>query len=403
MEKYISFAIKRYFSNYSGVSISCWKRILLTFINDTSGGVSFFLCIYFVKVLHIDIALSGLIISAYGLGTALGGIAGGKLSDNISPTIISIISIFFKAAAFLILIKVKSVLFLIPTLFILGVTTYGFKTSNNVWILNQCQNNTAERLKVINILYTASNLGIGLSAVIVSIISYYGFQYIFLLSSILLFFSGIFLVKQKSVKIEAIISPSLALNNSSVQSKSNKKILFFMLLCVFLIGLIIAQLSATYSIYLQHVFPLMGNKSYAILFVLNSLIIVIFQTPLINRFSHANKILSAGIGAFLFGIGMMLLNFSFIFLMAIFSCIIYTIGEMLFISLSQLIIYQEGGAKKRGQSLGLFQMVFALSIIIGPALGGFIYHHFGSSVLWYLSGIIGIICLLICFFSRKHI
>ena len=54
-----------------------------------------------------------------------------------------------------------------------------------------------------------------------------------------------------------------------------------------------------------------------------------------------------GYGAFLMGFGMFMLNFSFVFYLAIIACVIYTMGEMSFFSVAQLVCYQEGGAQKK--------------------------------------------------------
>lgn len=110
-----------------------------------------------------------------------------------------------------------------------------------------------------------------------------------------------------------------------------------------------------------------------------------------------------GIGAFLMGFGMFMLSFSVTFTLAILACIIYTIGEMLFFSIAQLLCYQSGGEKKKGQSIGLFRTIFAASVFIGPTLGGYIYHRFGGNYVWYLCGFIGVACLISCLKLKNKI
>jgi hypothetical protein len=81
--------------------------------------------------------------------------------------------------AYLALIKARSVNFLIVDLFVIGIGSYGFITSNHVWVLSRCQSGKSERLKAINILGVASNLGLGLSAVVISLLTNSGFVPIF--------------------------------------------------------------------------------------------------------------------------------------------------------------------------------------------------------------------------------
>lgn len=405
MIRNVSFALKIYAGNYAGLPIGCWQGIFLTFINAISIGICFFLSLYFVNTLQIDIATAGLMISFYGLGTVAGGIIGGKLSDKISPRFVSIISLFAQSTAFLGLTKFNSVGLLMFNLFNLGLAAYGFKTSNNVWTLDQCDGQAKlVRLKTINISHAASNLGLGLSGIIIGVFAGYGFQNIFYLSSTLLFLSACYVAFQSARRLKLVQKDFDEKDDKKyLETKSiNRKIISLMLICVFLVGLIISQLSTTYPVYVQELFPLLGVKAVSILFILDTSLIVLFQTPLVNFFNKHNKIFIVGIGAFLMGLGMLILSFSFNFYLAIVSCLTWTSGEMLFVSMSQLVCYEKGAKKKKGQSIGAFQAAFAASAVAGPTIGGFVYRFAGADILWYLSAGIGVLCFLTCNFYKKY-
>jgi predicted MFS family arabinose efflux permease len=401
---FIMLLLSRYFSNYAGLSKLCWQGIAISFIEATLSGVCFFLSIYFVNTLHLDIAAAGLIISFYGLGRTVGGIAGGRLSDRVSPSVVSVVSLIIQSISFLVLVKIKTMYFLMIDLFVLGVATYGFITSNNVWVLNHCKNHEEMKLKTLSMLHASSNLGIGLSAVLVGTLSRYGFSCIFLLAGGLLFLLAlyqIFVEKNAVAEIEKAESVKVPSVTAVVETSYNKAVVWMVLGCLFLVGLTIAQLGSTYSLYINDTYPKLGIDGVSLLFALNSFLIVVAQTPLVNFFKNYNKILMTGIGAFLMGFGMFMLSFSVVFSMAVIACIVYTIGEMLFFSMAQLVCYQSGGAKKKGQSLGLFRTVFAASVFVGPTLGGYLYHRFGADFVWYACGLIGLVCLFSCLKSKN--
>lgn len=393
--------LKSYLSNYMGLPKACWQGIVLTFFNAMSVGICFFLTLYFVNELHIDVIKSGLIISCYGLGTVLGGLIGGRLSDLFSPRLISIISLFIQASAFLLLTKLTQVNLLMPTMFLLGIASYGFKIANNVWVLSHCAPHSQARFQTISISHVASNLGLGISGIVIGLFTNHGFDSVLLGSAGILFLSAIYL-SCKSDHANAIVSHHQAeeIKSISLNHRQNK-IMFVVLSCVFLIGLIIAQLSATYPLYVQQAFPTLGVKAVSILFILDTVLIVVFQAPLSGLMSQKNKMMVVGVGAFLMGLGMLVLSFSFSFMLAIISCVIWTTGEMLFISTAQLVCYENGGEKKKGQSLGVFQASFAASSVIGPFLGGAVYQQFGGHVLWYLSFVIGTMCCFACLYYRS--
>lgn len=405
MTEYFSYAMRGYIENYLGLPKACWQAIILTFIESLAIGISFFLSLYFVDILHFDIAVAGLLISCYGMGTVFGGILGGKLSDRTSPKIVSAISLLLQATAFLLLTQLISLEWLMLNLFILGVTAYGFTTSNEVWMLNQCKGQSEVRLKTVNISRAAMNLGFGLSGVIIGSVSSSGFQSIFYLSAIILLLSAIYLFVQKNDgPLETTIKTEQALSDNAIlkTKKANRKVFLLILACLFAVGLLISQLSATYPIYVQDAFPLLGIKAVSILFILDTVLIVLLQAPLVNALKNHNKIMVAGFGAFLMGLGMLVLSFSFTFFLALISCVIWTTGEMLFVPMAQLLCYEKGEEKKKGQNMGIYKAVYACSMVAGPTLGGIIYHYLGGNRLWYVSAALGCLCLVACHNYKKY-
>jgi len=402
------FVVKKYFANYAGLPAGCWQGIGLNAIESTLGGICFFLSLYFINDLHLSVITAGFLISIYGLGRMCGGLIGGSLADKISPLLVSISSLLVQAICFFILKDLHTINLLIIDLFLVGLTAYAFIAANNFWILNQCNNQEETRLKVLSMIYSGSNLGIGLSALFVSILSRFGFAFIFTFVSILLFVSAIyafFCTQKEKIPLTSSMSflkPDITKNDQS-QIKSNVYLIFFVLGCLFFVGLIIAQIGSMYPVHMHDAFPALGMDAISFPLALNSTLIIIFQTPLVNYFNQHNKISMIGVGAFLIGLGMFMLDFSSLFLIALFACIIYTVGEMLFFSIAQMISYQKSPQNKKGFFLGLFRTVYAMSLFAGPALGGVVYHQFGSTILWLCCGVVGFIVLVGCTYLKRFV
>lgn len=396
--------LNAYCKHYTGIPKTCWLGIIFTFIESLVMGISFFLTIYFVDSLHFTIAEAGVFMSFYGMGAAIGGITSGKLADHITPKYVSFFCLLMQALLFLLLTQLVNAKFLIVNLFLLGIVTYGFLTSNSVFMLSGCQSMPQIRLKAINVSRAALNAGFGISGIIIGFIASSDFKRIFYSASLLLFLAAIYLILFR--KDQAIIfKQNENLNPKPISKAQHGSLLLFLLvlMCSFSIGLIIAQLSATYPLYLKETFVTLGVKAVSILFTLDAILIIIFQAPLVNSLNKSNKVLCLGIGAFLMGFGMLILSFSFhYFLIALLSCVIWTTGEMIFIAMAQFICYEGAKFNKKGQRMGMYQTTNALSKIIGPSAGGFIYYHFGGNTLWQLSGIIGITCFITCFYLRSY-
>ncbi len=397
MGKFFKLAIRNYYVSYQGVPKPCWVYIIFNLLNAISVGVCFFLSLYFVDLLHFNMIMVGLLMSSYGIGTVLGGIVSGKLCDKFSSGLLSIISLILQSAAFLALACFHVFHSLAMILFILGVSNYSFKTANNVSMLSSCQDEKRLRQKVINISHAASNFGLGISGIIIGMMSVYGYAKIFYSASAILVFSSIYLLMYTNQKT-SLLQACKEQNKQSVSDADtpNIKILTLTLLSLFFIGLIIAQLGSTYPIYVKDAYPELATKAVSILFILDTVLIVLFQAPLSNYCGRFNTMLTMGFGAFLMGLGMMVLSLASTFTWAMLSCCIWTTGEMLFLPTAQLLCYENGSKNKKGQSIGIFQSTYAISTVVGPCLGGFIYSKVGANAMWYLSMIIGMTCLISC-------
>lgn len=390
MDLFTNIHYKKYLSIYSGLSSQAWQGILVSFIEATLVGICYFLSLYLVNEIHLTIRNVGMIISCYGLGTILGGLMGGKLSDQIAPRNVSIASLLLQGAAYFLIINVKSTPLLMLNLFIIGIGSYGFITSNHVWTLAHCHH--SERLKAINLLDVASNLGLAVSGMIVGYLTTNKFSMLFLMASILLGITAFYLMFSKHRKSKGINNEDNSTNNFSGLS-INLTIICFVLFCLFLVGLIISQINSTYPIYLQAKFSELGTSSFSNLLALNAILVVLFQAPLVNLVRVHNKIILLGVGACILGIGILLLIVSYAYWVAILSCILITIGEILFFSISQLICYEKGPDKKKGLSLGSYRMTYAASRVLGPVAGGFFYQQFGSNLLWGICFGLSLLCL----------
>jgi predicted MFS family arabinose efflux permease len=416
MFSFLPRGIKAYFKHYAGLPTICWNGIVIQGLTSIVAGFIFFISIYFTTVLKLNVGVAGTIISCYGVGNVLGGVIGGRLCDRYSPNIVSLGCALIQSICFFVLTQIVAIHILMLLLLIMGICNYGFITSMSVWVLNLCKREESLRLKAINIMAMASNFGIGLSALLIAFMYESGFHLIFSLASLLLitvvvYLLGLYFQQWRGVKNDVLSNMSIhsyqddrskIIEASNNQTKPNYKIIYLILSCVFAVGLIIAQRRTTYPIYLHTLFPNTGIKAVSILLALNPAIIVLFQTPLVGMFSRVNKIMLVGAGAFLMGFGMLMLNFAMIYSIAILACVVYTIGEMLFFSSAQLVCYESGAPKKKGHSLGIYKTVYAVSTVIGPTVGGFIYHYFGGYIVWYGCGLIGLLCLTACYWHKKE-
>jgi predicted MFS family arabinose efflux permease len=396
-----------YVKNYDGLSRACWIGIIINLIESVLIGVYYFLSLYFVNELHLDISTSGLILSCYGIGAVIGGILGGKMSDKISSGFVMIVCLLIQAGAYFSLLGLTSIHILMLVVGMLGLATYAFLTANHMWVLSQCGHDEGEKLRVINILSISSNFGFGISAMIISQAVFLGYHSIFAVTALIFFMVSAFLFiwevkckKLNNMAIDVADQSQEKCEGISLKGEKYNRSILIILLSVFLIGSVVAQFGSTYAIYIRDTFPQLNVNGVGMLYATNAFIVVIFSAPLGNAIKRFNKIKMVGIGGLLIGAGMVMLAESWSFIFVMLACIIYTIGEIIFFSMAQLICYQNGHGNKKGRSLGIYRSIYAMSRIAGPASGSYAYMHLGGNVVWYFCGAIGLFCFVACNFLK---
>ncbi|MGF9967132.1 MDR family MFS transporter [Bacillus rhizoplanae] len=151
---------------------------------------------------------------------------------------------------------------------------------------------------------------------------------------------------------------------------------------VALIGIIIStagysQFSSTLSQYFanSHLFE-NGVKLFSYALTLNAITVVIVQYPLIQVCKKYTPLVSIMIGTLLVGVG--LCGFGFVeSIWAVFICtIIFTIGEVLMFSMTDVFIDQIAVANLKGTYFGA--MGFSgIGSVIGPWFGGLLLDYYG--------------------------
>lgn len=395
-------ALWTYCRTYKALPARCWRGIVFALAESTLTKIFYFLTLYFVHDLQMDVASAGLLISFYGVGAIVGGYVAGHLAQFVAAQRICLMSMLLQAACYLVLVKVTQFVPLAITLFCLGVASYGFITANHLSVLTASSHDARLKVKVINLLSTASNLGSGFAGLVLGCILFVGFPCLFVITScLLLLLAMLWIVTASPVNTCASLSHSGGGRDTSsanvVAIRYSQPVILITLIAVFFVGMVVSQLGTTYPLFIREAFPQMGVKAVSILFALNALLVVLLATPLGDYCQRFNKLSMMGLGGFFIGTGMFMLAFTSAYPFAIMACIVFTLGEMTFFGFAQYVCFH--AEQGNGKGLGLFRAVYATSRMAGPMLGGFFYHTANGKAVWYGCGVIAVSCLLAVLWS----
>lgn len=379
-----------YINNYQGMPSYLWGGFISSLIVSLVIGVNYFLSLYFTMQYHMSVEHVGIIMSIYGLGTIVGGILGGRLSDSLHPRTVAVLGLLIQVVGYFLLIYISSFACLAVVLLMNGIGSYSFVTANYTWVLSCCT--PEQRYQALSILDVTSNAGLGLSGVLIGFLTIEDFPKLFVVGTGIMILMAVYICFFRTDKqmVAGSDEQSLAANG-----KFNLKIMTFTLFCVFCAGFMISQDNSTYPIYLRDLFPSMEMNSFGILFSINTFMVVLLQTSVTRLFQNDNKIILAGAGVFLIGAGFIILLLAKIFFIAVLGMIVTTVGEMIFFPTVQYVCYECGSSTTKGASIGSYRAVYATSRFIGPATGAYIYQRIGGESLWVLCCIMGAGCLML--------
>jgi MFS family permease len=155
---------------------------------------------------------------------------------------------------------------------------------------------------------------------------------------------------------------------------------------------VLCQLFGAYPLTLTEIY---GLPAYAIglVFTLNTLVIVVFQTPIVHAVERFDALRVVGVGAFLLCMGFALLSFTSFPLLIGATVLVWTLGEMLTTPLLEGFVATRSRGAQQGQYMGLFSMAFSMAFVLAPLGGTWIYEVYGYRALWWTCGVLGVVLL----------
>lgn len=388
--------IKKYISAYRKLDLRCQKFLIFYMLQSITAGVGFFISIYLSINIGLSIDLIGKIVGSFVAGNLAGSWFVSKILDRVDPYKISSISLITQGLSFILICVTRSPIILAGSMFVMGASGYIYLICNDYLITNLAGKDSDNRALAISLLNVSSNIGIGLGGVIVSYLSKHHPLIMFgtmgvslLIMSVIYFFESDEFIN--NIEENTIIK----------KSPFNFNFYLLSLSVIFLLGVIFAQHRVGYAIFLEEHFGESGASS---IFLINSLLIV-FSLPTVTRLANKyNQIFVMGLGGFLLGGGMFLLQYTHSFLFVIFICIISTFGEMLGGVFSQLICFQCSHENEKGKAMGYYKFLYSLGTIFGTIIGSRLQENLGINSVWNLCGISGLLVFLSClyFYKPKH-
>ncbi|MEM7166203.1 MAG: MFS transporter [Planctomycetota bacterium] len=379
---------REYEAAFSGLPATAWWLSGVLLVNRAGTMVLPFLTLYITQDLELSKTTAGLLLGAYGVGSAAGALLGGRLSDRFGPRPVMLVSLALSAVGFWVLSELKTAPSLAWGLFALGVVAEAFRPANGSAIATTCPPEKHGRAFALQRL--ALNAGMTIGPACGGFLAKISYDWLFIVNGAAAVASLLFL---------SICVPNLAPSRQRESAEAGAPAgrspwadgtFLFVMLAVFLSCYPFFQLVLTSPVYYKE-FYLLDEVDIGLLFAVNTAIIVLFEMVLIHRVRAFSKLRVAAIGCLFFAVGTAMIPLATGFVYAVCTIAVWTIGEMLISPLVMAWVVERAPEGATGRYLGVFSMAFSVGQVVVPYAGLALYQNVHADAVWYVGAAICVV------------
>jgi predicted MFS family arabinose efflux permease len=388
----ITKTLNLYKNAFSGLTNRMWLLSIIMLINRCGTMVLAFMTLYCT---HIGFTLKqgGIVVAIYGIGSLVGALVGGKISDKFGFYYTQFSALFFGGVMFIVLGFMKSYEAICIVTFFLAMINESFRPANASAIAHYSSPET--RTQSFSLVRLSINLGFTFGSAIGGFLASKNYHLLFWVDGCTNITASFFLLyllpkvtKAQQHKPEVTKEVSQKINSPY----TDKKFLYFLFFQI-LFAACFFQLFTTIPIFFN---KNLSISEFNIGVIMAASGLLIFAVEMILIFSLEGKkpyLVFITRGTFLMALSFLILNIPHVngLLIATVAIIVITIGEMLSMPFMNSYYIARSSQSTRGQYAGMYTMAWSAAQVIGSMGGAAFADEFGFNNLWYLVAVISII------------
>ncbi|QED46497.1 MDR family MFS transporter [Cytobacillus dafuensis] len=359
-----------------------WNIVIGTVFGRMATSMSIpFLAIYLTKVKGVSATETGLIIAVSSLVGIATSFFGGYFSDRFGRKRVLLISIFIWSFVFIGFGIVEAIwgFFLMNALN--GFCRSVFEPASRALLADLTE--AKNRLIIFNLRYTAINVGVIFGPLLGFYLGSSETTFAFFIAAAVYALYGVsLLITYQKTSIKTGPKENVSAGNhvklvEALRITKSDSILLWSLIGFILTITGYSQLSSTLPQYLSNT-PLIENgaKTFSILLALNAVTVITIQYPLLTIGKKYSPLTSIMLGSILTSLGLMGFGLAKGMLSWVIVMILFTAGEVLMFSMTDLFMDNIAKPHLRGTYFGAMGFT-QIGNVIGPALGGFLLDTYG--------------------------
>lgn len=348
-------------------------------VNRLGGFAVPFLILFLTSRLAVDPASAALMVSVLGAGSFLSQLTGGELADRLGRRPVMLLSFFVSPVAMVTVGLARETWVLVSAMFVLGFFMDLYRPAMSAAVVDLVP--ADKRTRAFGYIYWAINLGAALAPIAAGVMANYDYFLLFLGDAVTTALFGVIVLLRipETQAVEDQVAARVHLH-ARVSHVAREPILLVFALLALLFGMIYAQSHVTLPLAMAN--SGLPPSDYGLAIAVNGGLIVLITLQAVRFVERWPRFAGMAFAALLVGAGFGLTELADALPFYAFTVVIWTLGEIIGAAIAPVIVSDMSPPGLRGLYQGIFGSAWGLAFFIGPALGGFIYGHFGSAALW---------------------
>jgi MFS family permease len=344
-----------------------------------------FLVLYLTRELHVSVGRAGFVLALYGAAALVAAPISGRLCDRFGPIRIMRLSLLASGFVMLLYPLARTPHAVIAATLLLSVATESFRPANMAMIGDLVEPSRRKTGFALNRL--AINLGMSVGPALGGFLATIDFRWLFVVNGITALAAGVILAlarfppHRRDAAARQIEEAAAPFTRAPVGGLRDTRLIYFLLAGVLPVAIVLFQHISTMPLFLVRDLK-MSPASYGFLFTINTLMIVFLEVPLNTATAHWPHRRTLLWGALLFGLGFGSLAFAWDLGSVVATVVVWTVGEMFFFPGMAAYVTDIAPENRRGEYMGLSQMIMGLAFMVGPWAGTAILQRYGGRAVW---------------------
>lgn len=389
-----------YLDSYRGLSPAAWMLALTILINRSGSMVLPFMGLYLKEAQEFGLTEIGVILAMFGVGSALGSIIGGVLTDRLGAFRVQFYSLFFGGIGLFLFSFLSGFWVLALAMVVVSTITESLRPANIAAVASYAKPENITRAISLNRM--AINLGFSVGPAIGGILAAVNYQYIFWFDGLTcLIASGVFYrYFHKREARPAKGNKGDELKRMILVLRDFDFLRFIGVCMVYAFGFF--QLFNSLPLYLKEEGGL-SEKTIGLLFALNGIMVFVLEMPMVDALTKklgSRKAVMLGFVLAALAFAALLPGKSMTWF--VLSYALLSLSEIAALPFLATMATQFATENNRGSYMGIFGLGFSLTHILAPSIALALAGWISFQGLWWVLMGLGMFIPMLSFFIRPR-